>query len=113
MKLNIEKPCNEDWSSMKIGMISRHCKACEKDVFDFTNKTKEEILTVLIQNQNGSICGRLKKSQFDFHHKELEFVINGLRKQNNNKYAFVILSLACLALVSCSDPASGDASHIL
>tara|TARA_B100000809_G_scaffold172348_1_gene169632 strand:- start:8604 stop:9512 length:909 start_codon:yes stop_codon:yes gene_type:complete len=108
MKLNIDKPCNENWSSMKIGMISRHCKACEKDVFDFTKKTNEEILNFLIQNQNGSICGRIKKSQLDFHHKELEVIINGLRKQKNNKYVFAILSLACLALVSCNEPVSDN-----
>tara|TARA_B100000809_G_scaffold13391_2_gene12231 strand:+ start:1179 stop:2036 length:858 start_codon:yes stop_codon:yes gene_type:complete len=111
MKLNIDKPCNEDWSSMKIGMISKHCTACEKDVFDFTNKTKEEILTFLIQNQNGSTCGRLKKSQLDFHHEEIEIIINGLRKQKSNRYAFAILSLACLALVSCNQSVS-DSSNV-
>lgn len=108
MRLKIDKPCNEDWNSMSIGVISRHCIACEKAVFDFTNKSKEEILTFLIQNQNKSICGRLKKSQVDFHHDELEVIIEGLKTQKNNKYAFAILSLACLAMVSCSDePAMG------
>ncbi len=108
MKIQIDKPCHEDWNAMKIGVISRHCSACEKAVFDFTNKTKEEILTFLIQNQNNSICGRFKKSQIDFHHDELEVIIEGLKTQKNNKYAFAILSLACLAMVSCSDVVEND-----
>jgi len=103
MKVQIDKPCNEDWNSMKIGLVSRHCDSCEKAVFDFTDKTKEEILTFLIQNQNKSVCGRFKKSQIDFHHEELEVIIEGLKTQKNNKYAFAILSLACLAMASCSD----------
>ncbi|MGB0888336.1 MAG: energy transducer TonB [Vicingaceae bacterium] len=113
MKLNINSPCGEDWNSMKIGIVSRYCDNCAKDVFDFTNKSKEEILSYLIQNQNGSVCGRLKKSQLDFHHKELEVLINGLRRQKNNNYAFAILSMACLALVSCNDPVSNNSRNII
>ncbi len=108
MKIKIENPCNEDWNAMKIGLVSRHCDACEKSVFDFTNKTKEEILTFLIQNQNKSICGRFKKTQIDFHHDELEVIIEGLKTQKNNKYAFAILSLACLAMVSCSSEVDNE-----
>lgn len=112
MKLNIDKPCSEDWSSMKIGMVSRHCNACVKDVFDFSKMTKEEILIFLIENQNSSVCGRLKKSQLDFHYNELEVIVNGLRTQKNNKYAFAILSLACLTLISCNDPVSDKSNEI-
>jgi len=103
MKLNIDKPCSENWETMKIGMISRHCDVCEKNVYDFTNKSKTEILTFLLQNQGQSTCGRLKKSQLDFHHDELEVIIEGLKNQKNNKYAFAALSLACLMLVSCGE----------
>lgn len=113
MKLNINSPCGEDWRSMKIGLVSRHCDNCAKDVFDFTNKSKEEILSYLIQNQNGSVCGRLRKSQLDFHQEELEVIINGLKTQKNNKYAFAILSLACLALVSCNEPVSNKSNDII
>jgi TonB family protein len=100
MKVKIKEPCDADWNKMKIGMISRHCELCVKNVMDFTKMSREEILIYLFKNNNKSTCARMVVGQMDFHHQELEAIIEGTRKQKGN-LPFVVMSLAALALLSC------------
>lgn len=100
MKVTIKEPCDADWNKMKIGMISRHCELCNKSVMDFTKMTREEILLYLFNNNKKSTCARMYGGQIDFHHQELEAIIEGTRRQQGNK-AFLVLSFATLALMSC------------
>lgn len=47
----IKKPCHEDWNSMKIGLRSRHCESCKKDVkgnFNFKSKYIFNLLLLMI-----------------------------------------------------------------
>lgn len=112
MKIKINEPCDADWNKMKIGMISRHCELCVKNVMDFTKMSREEILIYLFKNNNKSTCARMYGNQMDFHHQELEAIIEGTRKQKGN-LPFVILSLASLALLSCdTNPVVGNIEHI-
>ena len=48
----IQNPCSKKWDSMKIEVDSRFCKHCEKNVIDFTQKTRTEILEYLLTNNN-------------------------------------------------------------
>ena len=100
MKVKINEPCTEDWSKMKIGLKSRHCELCVKSVVDFTEMTRDEILIYLIQNQSKSTCARMLGGQTDFHFTELQAIVESTRIQKGNR-AFLLLSLATLALVSC------------
>lgn len=43
----------------------RFCLSCSKTVIDFTSMLPEEIQHFFTQNQNKSICGKIKKSQLD------------------------------------------------
>ncbi|MEN8928357.1 MAG: energy transducer TonB [Flavobacteriales bacterium] len=112
MKIKIKEPCDADWNKMKIGMISRHCELCVKNVMDFTKMSREEILIYLFKNNNKSTCARMYGGQMDFHHQELEAIIEGTRKQKGN-LPFVVMSLAALALLSCdSNPIMGEIENI-
>lgn len=102
MKIQIENPCAEDWSNMKIGLISRHCKSCEKAVMDFTKMDRAEIITYLLSNREKEVCGRMTHNQFDFHHDDLPLLEVALRKKGGNT-SFLILSLVCLNLVACTE----------
>ena len=102
MKVKIDEPCTEDWSKMKIGVKSRHCELCVKSVVDFTEMTRDEILIYLIQNQNKSTCARMLGGQTDFHFTELQAIVESARIQKGNR-AFLLLSMATLALVSCQN----------
>ncbi len=101
MKIKIKEPCDADWSKMKIGMKSRHCELCVKNVMDFTAMTREEILIYLFRNNNKSTCARMYGGQMDFHFQELEAIVEGTRKQKGN-LPFMVLSFATLAMMSCN-----------
>lgn len=102
MKLEIKEPCHENWDNMKIGLISRHCEVCNKGVMDFTKMNRGEIITYMLSNPNESVCGRLNKDQFDFHHDDIPILIEAFRKQRPSN-SFMILALVCLSLASCSE----------
>ncbi len=101
MKLVIREPCHENWDNMKIGLISRHCGVCEKNVMDFTNSSRAEIITYILSNRNDSTCGRMRRDQFDFHHEDIPVLVEVLKQQPRN-HAFLILALVSLSLTSCA-----------
>jgi hypothetical protein len=61
LNINIPTPCHEDWNNMTPEQKGRHCKSCEKTVFDFTSKTDEYI--VKTYQKNTTLGGRFKTSQ--------------------------------------------------
>lgn len=95
---------------MKIGLISRHCEKCEKSVMDFTKLNRAEIITYILSNPQGDVCGRMHRDQFDFHHEDIPILIEALKKKSGNT-SFLIISLVCLSLVACKEDNSSQ-QHI-
>jgi TonB family protein len=69
--MNQEKPiqnvqlkfaCEQDWHKMTPCGDGRFCGVCQKNVFDFSNKSQADLDKVLHQN-NGNICGRFQQNQ--------------------------------------------------
>ena len=111
MRLEIPKPCTADWDKMKIGLRSRHCESCAKNVIDFRGQSKEEILLYLLQNRGTQTCGRFTKSQLDVIHLEEIITISALRQLPSSK-AFAVLTMACLLLASCNNIAASGAQSV-
>ena len=63
MRVNIPKPCNENWGEMSPAQRGAFCQTCAIDVIDFSNKNPEEVKETLKANIGKHICGRFKKSQ--------------------------------------------------
>ena len=63
-KLNIEKPCSQDWEAMKLDNNNRFCLHCQKTVIDFSNLSDIDISKILNGNSN-NICGRLNQNQLN------------------------------------------------
>lgn len=102
IKPHIKLPCHEDWNAMKIGIHSRHCFNCKKDVVDFTGMSRGEILTYLFSNYNKEICGRAYSHQLDFTHQDLLITVQALSKNpKNTNFAFFLLTIGTLILTSC------------
>ena len=57
IKVNIPEPCHEDWNKMTATQCGAFCKACQKEVIDFTNKSDAQIVEILSQAK-GKVCGR-------------------------------------------------------
>jgi TonB family protein len=104
MKPTLSFQCNENWDRMKIGMLSRFCESCQRDVIDFTKMPREEILEYLWTNRNEKVCGRIYKSQLDFHHEEILVTVEAfLKKNKNSNLAFYLLATSALLMLGCSD----------
>lgn len=102
MKPIIPTPCSEDWNKMKIGQIGRHCGVCDKSVVDFTQKSRHEILSYLIENRHQEVCGHVRLSQLDFRKEDTLIVIRDLEaKHKNSNLSYYLLSMATLVLLSC------------
>ena len=103
-KITIPKPCTENWETMKIGLNSRFCDNCEKDVVDFTNKDRQQILEYLLSNYNKKVCGRFYRSQLDFSTSDFMITISALTKQSNNtNLSFYLLAIGSLILAGCNN----------
>lgn len=75
LTLSIPEPCHENWDNMNPVKQGRHCASCSKTVYDFTNKTSEDIVKAFLNNHN--LCGRFKGNQLN---KELVYS----RKETNS-----------------------------
>jgi len=62
MKINIPKPCAENYDNMSPTDLGKMCEVCNTEVVDFTNWKTKDIVTY-IQESNKKVCGRLKPLQ--------------------------------------------------
>jgi len=58
LHINIPEPCHENWAEMTPTQCGAFCKACQKEVIDFTTKSEAEIVEIL-STANGKVCGRI------------------------------------------------------
>lgn len=107
MNARIPSPCPANWDDMKIKVNSRHCAQCDKDVMDFTQMRREEIISFLILHSQENVCGRLNRGQVDFHEEEIAAAVRSyIRKNPNANRAFFVLAIGAMFMASCSPPDS-------
>ncbi|HRO77001.1 MAG TPA: energy transducer TonB [Crocinitomicaceae bacterium] len=110
--LEIKNPCSENWETMKIGLNSRFCDSCQKNVIDFTTKSREEILEYLLTRQNERVCGRIYRSQLDFSNTDFLVTIQALaEKHKNTNLSFYLLTVGTMILASCNTNVT-DQQHL-
>ncbi len=64
--LVIAKPCHENWGKMSTTEKGRFCDSCTKEVVDFRDKKKEDIIEYLENYKGeGQTCGQFLPSQID------------------------------------------------
>jgi hypothetical protein len=101
--LEIKKPCGENWDNMRLGLISRHCGKCDKEVVDFTQMSKPEIFQYLYDNRDKKTCARIFAWQVDYTYEDIELTIKKLEPaQRKSNYYFYLLALGAFALGSCN-----------
>ncbi len=98
--VSIPEPCHENWETMTPQEKGRHCNVCEKIVYDFTNKTDEQIVKTF--EDNGKLCGRFKTNQLN---RELV-----LARKSKNSYRSIAASglFAFLALNTFKSKAQNE-----
>jgi TonB family protein len=110
MKVTIKEPCLENWDNMKTGIESRHCDLCNKNVIDFTQKNRAEIITYLLDRSNERVCGRMKGNEFEMKEADIPVLMEILRAPRYRSNAFMILAIVCSSVFSsCENLSDEDA----
>jgi len=91
-KIEIPKPCNENWNKMTPTEKGVFCSSCQKEVLDFTKKSNNELASFLDENKN--ICGKFKPSQLGINISSVE----------TNKYSKFKFLLGISTLLSITTP---------
>lgn len=61
--IQIPKPCSEDWNQMTPLEKGRFCVSCEKEIYDFSTYTKQELVQHI--QREGKVCGRIPAKYLD------------------------------------------------
>ena len=101
---SIESPCNENWNQMTATEKGAFCQKCSTDVHDFTNKSNDEIRSVLRDNIGNKICGRYTDTQ----HAGLNADFNAWQSKSQRTVqramVFSLIVVFGLTLFSCNSP---------
>ncbi len=62
-RLEIPKPCHENWMEMSKNEQGRHCGVCCKTVMDFTAMPTEKVIEIISRKKDANICGRFRPDQ--------------------------------------------------
>lgn len=57
-QIAIASPCSTPWESMPGDDRVRFCRHCQKNVYNFSEMTREEVAEV-IREKEGNLCGRM------------------------------------------------------
>ena len=61
-QIMIASPCGESWAAMEGDERQRHCKVCQKSVYNLSSMTEEEGLALLAEKE-GNLCVRFRRRQ--------------------------------------------------
>lgn len=64
IKLTIPEPCHEDWSKMTPTEQGKFCNSCQKEVFDLTSTSEDEVAHKIHQS-TGELCVRIPNQYLD------------------------------------------------
>lgn len=111
-KINIPKPCNENWNSMSPNKNGRFCNFCNKTVIDFTKMNNLEIQKYFTENSSKErICGHFKFNQIEteesIKYDKLRNRFSRIKIKPIKKVALFSLSLV-FTLTSCMGKAVVD-----
>ncbi|WP_291721202.1 carboxypeptidase-like regulatory domain-containing protein [Bernardetia sp.] len=103
MKINLPKPCHEDWNKMTQEDKGRFCGSCQKIVVDFSVMSDKEIVNYFKEYKGNNTCGHFKKNQID-----------RTLKQGTPRRTFFLkeLATACVAFFLASTEAKAQIGDI-
>ena len=101
--INIPEPCSENWNEMSPTEKGAFCQKCAIDVYDFTNKSGDEIRDILTLNIGGRVCGKIEPKQLDELNDDfLAWKMNN-KQSFNRAWVFTLLVVFGMTLFSCEE----------
>lgn len=101
--INIPKPCSENWNEMSPTEKGAFCQKCAIDVYDFTNKSGDEIRDILTLNIGGRVCGRIAPKQLDELNDDFKAWKITNKQSFNRAWIFSLLVVFGMTLFSCEE----------
>lgn len=98
----IESPCKENWNEMTATEKGAFCQKCSSEVHDFTNKTNDEIRSVLRANIGNKVCGRYTDVQQESLNADFEVWQNKSQRTVQRAMLFSLVIVFGLTLFSCN-----------
>lgn len=105
MKVQINKPCAEDWAQMTPEVQGKFCSVCEKSVVDFSEMSDAEILHYFSKPKSEKVCGRFSASQVD---RDLLLVPVSKPPVHLLHFAYVLVVVLGVGIASCSPQVQGE-----
>jgi hypothetical protein len=62
IRIQVPKPCAEDWQTMLPNQAGKFCSNCQKTVVDFTQMSPTDLKDFFLKSQ-GKVCGRFLNTQ--------------------------------------------------
>jgi hypothetical protein len=95
VKIDIPKPCTENWENMTANERGRHCSNCNKTVIDFSLYSDKQLIEFFSKTTE-NICGRINSYQLQ---KQLVYV----EPKNNFLYKVLFGTAISLGLVGSAN----------
>jgi hypothetical protein len=107
-KLNIPKPCSENWNAMHSTNEGKFCNLCSKQVIDFTVLTDTQIIQYFEQQQ-GKTCGRLTQEQIE----RINLLLQKQENEQPNLWRIFAWALSASTLTSTAILQEAKAENIV
>jgi hypothetical protein len=101
--IDIPKPCSEDWNEMSPTEKGAFCQKCAIDVYDFTNKSGDEIRDILTLNIGSRVCGRIQPKQLDELNDDFHAWQLSNKQSFNRAWILSLIVVFGLTLFSCEE----------
>ena len=102
-KINIPKPCFENWDAMTPNTLGKFCGSCQENVVDFTNKSAVEIQHYLMENREKRVCGRFETSQLSSITIQIPQEVLWGQVHFHKMFLLALLIAMGTTLLSCAD----------
>lgn len=100
--IGINEPCSENWNAMSPTDKGAFCQKCATQVYDFTNKSNEEIKQTLRFLIGQPVCGRITPAQEDSLNAEFIAWSASSTKSFQSRMVFALVVVFGLSLFSCT-----------
>lgn len=107
--IGIKEPCTENWNEMSPTEKGAFCQKCATQVYDFTNKSNQEIKATLKSLIGQPVCGRITSTQEQTLNAEFETWQFNSKRSFQSALVFSLIVVFGLTLFSCEDDKEKEA----
>lgn len=104
LRINIPKPCHEDWNEMTTTDRGAFCQVCTREVVDFTNMSDEEVQNYLLNKAGEKTCGKFSNHQLDRVRVDIPDSIFYSKIAGWKKFMAVVMIVFGNMIFGCKDP---------